>query len=59
MAEAIDWAKALMLLGNEAVSEEGIKHTLSLLPKNKDDLAEFGKPEEVREMAGRAAAAMS
>ena len=38
-AEAVDWTRALQLIGGNAVSEDGARDTLGWVLKNRDDLA--------------------
>jgi MoxR-like ATPase len=52
ISESIDWARALVALGAESLSQEAVKHTLNIVLKNKEDIEAI-----VREVGVKALAA--
>jgi MoxR-like ATPase len=41
IAETIDWAKALLLLGKEGVTEESLRNTIGSILKDREDIEQF------------------
>jgi MoxR-like ATPase len=41
IAETIDWAKALLLLGEQGVTEEGLRNTIGSILKDREDIEQF------------------